>query len=277
MDWPLAIERNRKALQLIIAALFALSGGTPNTVVTTLPRHLYRSILQVLRPAESALRRLIIIIAYGLKVNPPLSKPFSARIAPSSNPNRLPAFCLVDPLKRFSTQYVSVEDPWNAQLGQGYEAKSEGHNVTGKITALPRISVPGFYDPAIPTSIIPSLNDTIDAKYIMRRLLALSRALENLPREARRLARWQARRPLVLSQNKPARVSPFRPGRPPGFRLRTRHEVHGVLRECHMLALDRLDTPNSTRTRAQLLTSPQNPARYSLSGTFVLLLLPYTT
>ena len=63
MDWATIIERNRDRLLAVIAELFALTGGA---MAASLPRHVYRALLILLRPAESAVRRLIIIAARGL-------------------------------------------------------------------------------------------------------------------------------------------------------------------------------------------------------------------
>ena len=57
MDWTLAITRNREALLRIIAALYALVGLTNGAAFLRLPRHIYRAMSRVLRPAESAVRR----------------------------------------------------------------------------------------------------------------------------------------------------------------------------------------------------------------------------
>ena len=68
MDWEKAIERNRDALQRIVLALFAMIGLAEGGTVERLAWPLYRAVLAVLRPAESAVRRLIVIVARGIKV-----------------------------------------------------------------------------------------------------------------------------------------------------------------------------------------------------------------
>ena len=80
MDWDRAIEINREALERVIAGMFALAatvighvwvlGRIPGTAM--LPRSIHGAILLILRPAESAVRRLIIIAARGivLKLSP---------------------------------------------------------------------------------------------------------------------------------------------------------------------------------------------------------------
>ena len=68
MDWDLAIKRNSEALKGIIAELFAMLELAGLAPVARLPRSLHNAVLRVLRPAESAVRRLIVIAARGLVV-----------------------------------------------------------------------------------------------------------------------------------------------------------------------------------------------------------------
>ncbi len=99
MDGILAIEHNRQALKRILATLFAMAGFGSRGQFTffpqegasaqnraqaeksklspalTLPRHLYLSVLRLLRPARSAVRRLIIASARGLTITLPPSRP----------------------------------------------------------------------------------------------------------------------------------------------------------------------------------------------------------
>ena len=72
---------------------------------------------------------------------------------------------------------------------------------------------------------------------LSRRLQALKLALEDLPRQARRLARWRVKRENAQS---PKFKSPLRPGPPPGHRRKPVHEVDEILTECHGLACDAL-------------------------------------
>ncbi|MFZ2101519.1 MAG: hypothetical protein WAU86_13235, partial [Oricola sp.] len=76
VNWPVAIERNREALLRIVAMLFAIAGLDENTATATLPRHLRFYLIRILRPAESAVRRLVIIVARGLvvEIRPPASQ-----------------------------------------------------------------------------------------------------------------------------------------------------------------------------------------------------------
>jgi hypothetical protein len=74
---------------------------------------------------------------------------------------------------------------------------------------------------------------TVDARHLVRRLLAAADALQDIPRHALRLALWRAR---PKEERRPERWSPLRPGRPPGFRKRAKYEIDEILKECHWLA-----------------------------------------
>ncbi|MGB8817587.1 MAG: hypothetical protein WCC66_06660, partial [Rhizobiaceae bacterium] len=76
MDWNLAIRRNREQLRQIVMALFTLAGMRVGGSLFTLRRDVFAAILFVLRPAESAVRRLIVIAAHGLILKPKSTRPF---------------------------------------------------------------------------------------------------------------------------------------------------------------------------------------------------------
>jgi hypothetical protein len=119
---------------------------------------------------------------------------------------------------------------------------------------VPRISFPGFSDP-FPIPPPPSADDPVNATRLALRFAALGRVLDDLPREARRFARWRAARVAAGTQNEKdvaagaqikggrdagrvRRVWPLRPGRPPGHRPAGRrpHEIHDILDATHGLA-----------------------------------------
>lgn len=83
---------------------------------------------------------------------------------------------------------------------------------------------------------------TINVTRLSRRLAAVAHALETLPRQAQRLARWKARRKAIEN---PKFTSPLRPGPPPSLRNKLRTEVDFVLQECHALAFDALREDSS--------------------------------
>jgi hypothetical protein len=89
-----------------------------------------------------------------------------------------------------------------------------------------------------PVADAPSPPDgLVNAARLTRRLQALKLALDDLPRQARRLARWRVRREKAKA---PKFKSPLRPGHPPGYRRKPLHAVDDVLAECHWLAYDAL-------------------------------------
>jgi hypothetical protein len=101
MDWDLAVKRNSKALKGIIEVLFALLGFDGTDATSRIPRSLHSAVLGVLRPAESAVRRLIVIAARKVvvKLAPSRPMPTGTIIRKGSGPS-LPSFQLFDPRKR---------------------------------------------------------------------------------------------------------------------------------------------------------------------------------
>ena len=94
--------------------------------------------------------------------------------------DRIPAFLLIDPLKRFAPEGFGWAEEWGKDWGA--------------VQILPRISVPGLSDPVFAEPApFPSRDDIIDTGALVRRIAALKSALDNLPRQALRLARWKAR------------------------------------------------------------------------------------
>jgi hypothetical protein len=191
MDW--AIEKNREALKGIVAALVAMAGLVSfGCGPATLPRHLHRAILRLLRPAESAVRRLAIVLA---RRSPPLPdlrlrKPappkarkassllvrnglgtgivlrrgapfpqYLAHLAPAKAAPRPFSFPLLDPLPRWR-----VGRRWQPAAG------------------VPRITMAGVTQRvAVPAWRPPLSDDPLDAGRLGRRLTALSSALDDLP------------------------------------------------------------------------------------------------
>jgi hypothetical protein len=258
-------------------------------VALTLPRHLYLAILRLLRPAEAAARRLIIAAARGIVVTlPPPRKPTpkpmtaepllrrlgiavvmsSADLAAAgararrvgairvAGP-RIPNLPLFDPPRRFrvySRRYV----PAHAAPRIRFPAITVGPHPEVRAAGEPRRIPPP-----------PSSDDPIDATRLGLRLAALAAALDDLPGQAKRFARWRARgADAAGAQNKnqqnvrqpPApgrvrRISPLRSGRPPGGRLsrfdpsarsrRNIRDVDEVLAHAHALALYALSPDTS--------------------------------
>lgn len=220
MDWPLAIERHRQALLGIVATIGALLGEGEGAIA----RGLRRAALALLRPAESAARRLIVIAALGLLVRPrasrPLLHPIPARAG--GGERRPPAFALFDRAKLYR--------PAARVVPRG----------------IPRIrsfwTSPAPASSPAPSRARPDPEALVDGAGLRLRLAALEFALADLPHQARRLARHRARQAA-----RPGRLPrrPLRLGRPPGWRPRPDREVDAVLRECHALAQEALRADTS--------------------------------
>ena len=274
MDGRAAIEQNRLALKRIVASLVAMAGladghhpeapaeGAPRK---TLPRHLWRAVLRLLRPAEAAARRLIIAAARGLVVSLPLPRKTAPKQQAPDSLRRLGLAVRMSPAEiaraaaaarraAAPTRPRSFSLPLLDPLGR--PRPSARRAVPAH--AVPRIMLPGVIEPhRLPPP--PSPNDPVSAARLGQRLAALAAALDDLPGEALRFARWKARRDLGLTR----RRSPLRPGRPPGGRLSRFHpsafrdaggrrasrrirEVDEILAHAHSLALYALESPDTS-------------------------------
>ncbi len=211
MDWTRrAIEANRKALLRIVAGLVVMLNGLSATVMT---RREHLAVLAELRPAESALRRLIAILADGMTVTVGKRRTLPVGGIPKGKGTgeRSPVFALFDPRKRVGPFVKRVS---------GY-----GPNIRD------------FDGGSAPIPVVPepSPDDLVDAQRTCRRVQALQAALDDPHAQARRLARM-----LASGRTKYKRV--MRPGRPPGHReppsgVRWWYPVDEILADCQDLAL----------------------------------------
>ncbi len=237
MHWPLAISRNLDALRAVVAAIAALLSGHDHLIA----RRLRNAAFAMLRPAEAAARRLIVIAARGLVLAAPAARSFGfAGQGRAGACERIPAFRLFDPKQRF------------ARL---VRAAPAGIPRIRTFWGPPTVAAP----PPPPASRSEDPEAAVGSATLRLRLAALEAALSDLPRQARRLARWRARWKARQSERSgPASLppSPLRIGRPPGWRARAGEAVDDVLRECHALALDALALDART---------PDGPARSDTS------------
>ena len=88
----------------------------------------------------------------------------------------------------------------------------------------------------------PPPDGRVSATRLHRRLQAVKSALDNLPRQAKRLVRLQERR---KASPWPKSTIALRPGHPPGYRRKPIHEVDEVLTECDGLAWDAMKPDTS--------------------------------
>ena len=240
MDWDRAIERNREPLLRIVAALFAMIGLSEAGQVERLSRPVYRAVLLVLRPAEAAVRRLIIVAARGMVVKPSPLRPAKAGLTISGTGQGRVSFRLFDPRKRFNQAQNRPARGPRPQPRIRFIGVDFDPRVPSFLRFQPTVPQPAPAAPAAPPA--SKKDDTVNAKPLCRRLAAIKFALEDLPREARRLARWRAR---PMEARRPRLSTPLRPGRPPGHRKRQTHEVDEILKECHWLARN-LPVPNTS-------------------------------
>ena len=224
MDWDLAIKRNSEALVEIVADLFAMLGLVGEVMVSRLPWPTYRAVLRILRPAESALRRLIVVAARGLVVAPTVSRPrqAGAKRARKGGYERSAAFQLFDPQTRIVLPRRRTPKRPGPRIHM-FNADNE------LVTVWPPPRPAASPAPAP----VKSADGMVSATRIIRRLEALESALADVPRQARRLVRWKMRQ--ETSPN-PSFKTPLRPGRPPGYRRMAVHLVDELLSECDWLA-----------------------------------------
>ena len=254
--------------------------------------------LRLLRPAEAAARRLIIVAARGLVVelSPPRLR--AAKPKPLLNrsngfgtgvvirPGPLPEWARALAPKRSSTLSLPLLDPLKRfGVRRICEAKQRAAHQVFRRSAYRLLPAAAAPDPPP-----PSPDDLLDAGRLHRRLEAIGRVLDDLPRQAKRLARWQARvdvreregrddplhptpalradlpgratglaRPPdphrgegnhgaagAQTKDRFQRLSPLRPGRPPGWRRRPTHAVDAVLEELHGLAVWARERPDTS-------------------------------
>ncbi|QKV19282.1 hypothetical protein [Oricola thermophila] len=313
-DWALAIERNRRDLLRILRDLFALAGldfdTAPAPVLpATLPRFAVLHVRRILRSAEAAVRRLIVIAARDIEVqvrHAPALKPKTGRdgggpvkasdsVSPSPDALRAPPSPargegrsepatpvtvtirpdppLPEPPKESRTGSVSV--PVNLGLANlrivpdpepEPEEESDGPVPLGPIPAFPlvdprkrfgftrprrryartrpRIRLLGdnpfpvyMRHPPLPEPDLRLPGDAVPAATLLRRLVSARMALDNIDREARRLARHEARVRHRPPDSRKVIYTAMRPGPPPGHRKRGRHAIDEVLKECHRVAV----------------------------------------
>jgi hypothetical protein len=216
-DWDGAVKHHGEALKGIIAALFVMLG---EATVSRIPKPLHRAVVLVLRPAESALRRLIVIAARGVVVKVAPSRPMpKGTVIGKGERSRLPAFQLYDTRKYFPelcqrrVRYAK------------YPPRIHFFGLGSKVDDL---------WPSRPPKAAPLPADgLVNGEGLSRRLQVLKLALDDLPRQARRMARWRLRRAAM-----PGHVFryPLRPGPPPGHRKRQIHPIDEILTDCHALA-----------------------------------------
>ncbi|MBL8902126.1 MAG: hypothetical protein KBF54_02655 [Rhizobiales bacterium] len=232
MDWDHAIKRNSEVLAGIVETLFVMLGLVGEATVSRISWPAYRAVLRVLRPAESCLRRLIVVAARGLVIAPTVSRPkLAGAVKPGKRGISRPSFQLFDPQPR-------IVFP-RRRISKRAVPRIHFFNTDGEfITIGPPIRPAKASTPAR----AKSADGMVNAARVIRRLEALDAALADLPRQAKRLVRWRMRE--EKSEN-PSFKTPLRPGRPPGSRRRDVHQVDELLSECQWLAWEAMKPDTS--------------------------------
>jgi hypothetical protein len=243
-----AITRNVQGLIGIVAILSAMVGMTSGQLVARIERSLRLEVLRILRPAEAALRRLIYVAAQGLVVKPVARAALTGAVRET----------LKGLKSKTSSPVFQLSDP-RLPIRAFDDVDADGEPVARHSKLTPRMTVIGPPDPTVAAvwahkriasvshcAQIPSNDhdeDLIDATRLIGRLQAISAALQDIPKHAKRLARWTARR-RVIANTRLVYTSPLRNGPPPGYQKEPIHEVDHILKTCHWLAYDaqRADT-----------------------------------
>ena len=211
IDRALSVDVNRTRLLEVVATIMAMIGCLS---VPTLLRRTHLDVLDILRPAESATRRLIAILAHGLIVPERRQSAAPTGKRAKGKGDHAPGFPLFDPRRKV--------DP-KPKGARGY----------------PNVRSLDGSDDAPPAVQKTHSDDPVNAERLCNRIRAMMTALDDLQGHARRLARAMARKTLPIRA--------MRPGRPPGYRARWRHAVDEILSDCHQLALMVLNEPVADR------------------------------
>ena len=227
-------ELYRLALLRLLAGLHVLAGNlSDDDARILLPRGVRKAILMVLRPAESAARRLIYLQARKLDLPDYVAPPKREKTARTESASgkkrgkRKPRFRLIDPRIFLEELFPNRRK----QPSKPAPKPSTERQIQVRIAGFD--GAPDFIIWSEPKAVL-SDDDMLDATRLLRRMAALQNALEDLPAQAHRMAREIAKR--KAAKPGPGAVPPLRYGAPPGFRRHGTHEVDGVLRDCHWMA-----------------------------------------
>jgi hypothetical protein len=247
-----AIESNRERLLEVVADLFAMIGLTAGGMVDRVPKPLYRKVRRLLVSAESCVRRLVVSAAREIVVEQPGPQPQPAAPNERQNSGENQAKAQAEAkqdvtIKRRRRRLFNLFDrPRRNDWGIPGRPPKKRSKIEPRVRLLgdppdPRhlmFRLFGQPQPAAPAPApIPEKPDAIDdgtvsATHLCRRIFALADALADIPRQAQRYLRWQAK---PIEQRRPSRASPFRVGRPPGWRIRAGHAADEILKDCHWL------------------------------------------
>jgi hypothetical protein len=211
------------------------------------PRPLYRKVRRLLVSAESCVRRLVVSAAREIGVEQPAapvehktsgeSKAAKSNVQENGNGS---------PKRRRRLLFNLFDRPRRNDWGIPGRPPRKRSKIEPRIRLLgdppdPRHLMfrefgPKEPPPAPPAPLVEqetAFDDgTVSASHLCRRIFALAEALADIPRQAERYLRWERK---SIEQRRPSRASPFRVGRPPGWRIRPSHAVDEILKDCHWL------------------------------------------
>jgi len=224
-------EYYRLALLRVVMGLFASAGMvSDSSFLEKMPRNLRNAILLILRPAESAARRLIDVAARSLGEVTYLARPKSSTSGTKGTGRktgrRAPQFSLIDSRKFYAELYPNARQ----RPSKPKRDKSSEPQIQVRIAGFD--GQPDFIIWSEPKA-LPMPDDEINAGAICRRLMALKLALEDLPAQAKRYV-WEIAKRKAAPPG-PSSRPPLRFGLPPGYRKKHIHEVDDILWECHCL------------------------------------------
>jgi hypothetical protein len=194
-----AIARQSRKLHKVFLSLSAMADlYTDGRIAVPLTRATRNAILRLLRPAEAALCRLIVLVMNNMFAREGRSAPswpearFShskldqlARRMPSFSAGRsLLGIQFLKPSRRSSLTGPRIVQPFDSASAPFLMRRLRD-------TSVP---APRFPAPRAPSACArQSPDDPVSARALFKRICALRHALQNLPYQARRLARWQMR------------------------------------------------------------------------------------
>jgi len=224
MDERLA-ELEHRSLQRILGDLWIMSGFGGLDRRTTILRSVHRIVTRLLRPAEAAARRLILVLAQRITVTLP-----PARIATPEPEDSQPDKTRLD---RARPPTAQLPDEWRPDDWRPFElAESPSRLLNPNVQPRPFRGIPSVR------------NDTeIDGSRLAHRIDALFHALDDIQAAA---LRQRARERGVFCA-----IQPLRPGPPLDLRGRAArrlksHELFGILESAHQRAWWARNAPPDT-------------------------------
>jgi len=200
------------------------------SVVLHLPRCIRSKILLVLRPAESAVRRLVFAKARGFDIPAyvaPVGRNRSKALSKKTGETRIPRFRLIDPRKFFAELYPNQRP----RPSRPRRSRQTEPRLLFRIAGFD--GQPDYEEWSEPEPEL-SPDDLLNAVPLCRRMQALHHALGDLSKQAQRMVREIAKR--RAAKPGPAKAPPLRAGSAPGYRKKHIHEIDTILHECHCLA-----------------------------------------